>query len=97
MPAWSRHAGAYLCGIHGDSADRGSYPDHPDPAVLRLSAGRQLLAGADTHGISAEDSVRGSASGRSGRKPSHCDSGGQRCCDLLHYFLCKTECGLIDQ
>lgn len=72
-------------------------PDHPDPAVLRVSAGRQLLAGADTHGISAEDSICGSTSGRSGRKPSHRDSGGQRCCDLLHYFLCKTECGCIDQ
>ncbi|MFR5733564.1 MAG: hypothetical protein ACLUD2_18165 [Clostridium sp.] len=31
----------------------------PDPAVLRVPARGQLLAGADAHGISAEDPIRG--------------------------------------
>ena len=90
-----RHAGAYLCGIHGDSADHGSYPDHPDPAVLRVSAGRQLLAGADTHGISAEDSICGSTSGRSGRKPSHRDSGGSGV--VIYYIISyvKQNAGVL--
>ena len=73
------------------------HPDHSDPAVLRIPAGGQLLAGADACGIFTENPIRSASSGRIVRKPSYCDTGRKRSGDRIHHFLCQAECRPADK
>ena len=86
-----------LARIYGDCAYYGSHPDHSDPAVLRIPAGGQLLAGADAYGIFTENPIRSASSGRIVRKPSYCDTGRKRSGDRIHHFLCQAECRPADK
>ena len=82
---------------YGDCAYYGSHPDHSDPAVLRIPAGGQLLAGADAYGIFTENPIRSASSGRIVRKPSYCDTDRKRSGDRIHHFLCQAECRPADK
>ena len=75
----------------------GSHPDHSDPAVLRIPAGGQLLAGADAYSIFTENPIRSASSGRIVRKPSYRDTGRKRSGDRIHHFLCQAECRPADK